>query len=812
MIADNQSTADTADKMWNIFFHLFLDKESTAFLEAQCRKLLHESTSLGVWSQSRYSSTLRFCNDHTRVELRRHWRLYADAGRSSPKRKRKLRETVLSEMREVKARRETVRSGCRSAGPYFLRSPTAVRAVFDHFWATGTTFVDEETPSSATNANPTFVYSLAGTTFAVHFGTLPITPFHLAPAFLRSKPSSTTASDLVDCAKSQFRGWIASFQTFLGRQPGIIVIRLFCGEALSLCQALAEYRATGSVADDQIVAPWNTTPLVFDGPDYTPGNTSAPLTFNVIEASNLVDHAGLLNVLIATVPLLSETYSATLFTETLPLVGDGPTQSFNRQLFADLPTASILFGLLPTSCSSNFSSRANAAEIMLHIALAPGGHQYHERFMWRRPITSDALASTLNGPFIHQLAFEPLSLANLLLRIYLCMFSDDNTVSASATSPARELPMAPYVQETFVALVAMTKRIAIVDWKTTLDTFFALLEKTRSGLLYHQDLCVQLHLAGIYTVSTMTKDVTKQGRFRGWCRIPPTVSVTLVIPRPSIQVLLDMDRAEILNPTMQATLQGRSALSNFSIKLGFGKVRNSGTDSDPRITFDVDPLGLAGSSPLVMSFSLPSRMLHGEDPEDMIIALSFRPSPYTLHLASKFGALLRVFEARLMDTSIVFVVPEEPHGLCYRLWKLPMPVGDPDGCRIYAVTDTEGERISMLTARTDLLDGPTRAILSGGATIAARQISPCTIEICVGSEKRRLVYPSPVAGTLSKSEISQGSNYIEVSQGLFPSPDLVPHASRNRPLFPSLEKAVSISTHSQSRLRNRSKHLGTSIA
>ena len=442
---------------------------------------------------------------------------------------------------------------------------------------------------------------------------------------------------------------------------------------------------------------------------------------------------------------------------------------------------------------------------MFHKVLDPRVPQYRDRTVWRRPTASDATAPAPNPPSRCRIAFEPLSLAKLLLRIYLCMFSSDDAVSGSAASLSiHELSMVPYVRETFVALVAMATRIVVVDWKVTLDIFFGLLVKTRSSFHYHQELCAQLHLSGIYTTSAMTRDATRQGRFRAWHRVPPTVSVTLVVPRGIIQVLLDMDRAEISIPMMQATLTGRSIVASFcSIKVAFGNVKNSGTDSDPRITFDVDPLGWAGSSPLVVSFSLPSLMLHVEGPEDMAIGLSFRLSPHTLRLASKFGVSLHVFKARLMDTSAVFVVPEEPHGACYRLCNIPTPTGDSDGCKIPAVMDSEGERVSMLTARADVLDGPTRAILSSGAPVTSRQLSPCTIEISIGPEKRMLVYPSPVIGTLSKLRIARRSCYIEVGQDLCPSPDLVPHACARRSLFPSPENAALIPIYSQFRLQKR---------
>ena len=775
IIADNQLSSDIVDKMWNIFFHFFLDEDSVVFLEAQCQKLLHHSTSLDAWNRSEYSSSVRFCNEYTRLELRRHWQIYADARRSSSEQRRETKE-IISGMQKVRGDHETGCAGCRSTGPYVWKSLIPLSEVYSHFWTTGTTFVDEETPSSLTNANSTFVYSLAGANFSVHFVTTPIAPFHLAPTFLKSELDSTTASDLVACAKSQFRDWVTSFRTSLKRQPGRIVIRLFCGEALRFCHALAEYRATGSIAKNQTVAPWNTSPLVFDGPDYTPGNTSAPLTFNVIETSNLVDHVGFLNILIAATPLLSDSYAATLFTETFSRAGNSPTESFSRQLCADLSTISLLFDIIPINYSSNFSSRSNATDITLHRVSAIPVSQCHERLAWRRPTTSDTITSTLDALTLRQIVFEPLSLAKFLLRVYLSMFSNDDDISVLTGSKSiTELLATYYIRETFVAFVATIKRRVVVDWKTTLDMFTSLLEETKSpfmlrGLHYHQELYAQFHLAGIYTVYAMTKEVAKEGRFKGWSQVPPTVSVALVVPRENIQVLLDMDQAELSTSIMQASLQGQSAHSSFSsIKVGFGRVRNSGTDSNPRITFDADPTGWAGSSPLVVSFSLPSWTLHVEAPEDMIIALSLRLSPGNVHLIPKLGMSLHVYKAQLTDTSAVFVVPEEPHGVCYRLCNMFTPTGGSDGYKVTAAMDT-GERVSMLTARADILDGPTRAILSSGAPVTSRQVSPCTIEISVGLEKRQLVYPFPVVGSVSKLRIARKSSYIEVGQGLpFPT-------------------------------------------
>lgn len=185
--------------------------------------------------------------------------------------------------------------------------------------------------------------------------------------------------------------------------------------------------------------------------------------------------------------------------------------------------------------------------------------------------------------------------------------------------------------------------------------FFETADSTFMSMgVHHQlDLCARLHLAGIYTEFAMTRDVVKQGRFRGWRQVPPTVSVTLVVPREKNQVLLDMDQTDLQTPMMQASILGREAHSYFaSIKMGFGAIKNNGTDSDPRITFDADPTGWTGTSPLVMSFSVPSlALVHLEDPEDMTVAFSFRSSCQTIDLVPILGIFLHIFTAPLMDTS-----------------------------------------------------------------------------------------------------------------------------------------------------------------
>ena len=96
MVMDNELFDGVLSKIWNSFFHFFLDEESHSFLVAQCRTLLKVSESITAWNDSKHSKSLRMCNVNTLLELRRHWELYVQASELSSVRKKRLKEMVLS--------------------------------------------------------------------------------------------------------------------------------------------------------------------------------------------------------------------------------------------------------------------------------------------------------------------------------------------------------------------------------------------------------------------------------------------------------------------------------------------------------------------------------------------------------------------------------------------------------------------------------------------------------------------------------------------------------------------------------------------
>ncbi len=815
MITDNELSDQVVSKIWNSFFHFFLDEKSYSFLVAQCQTLIEVSESIAAWNDSKYSRFIRICNVNTLLELHRHWELYVQAGQLSSAKKDRLKEMVSSSIKTTRATQKGY-FPCRSAGPYFIKSTEPASQVFHHYWKTGITSLNPQDVSAATLVNPTFVYSLTGEGFALHYGTSPIAPFHLAPAFLDSKSDTPTMPELVGCAKSQFSRWIKYFRGFVLGKSKKFTIRLFAGDALFLCQALLHHVGVEKVPSTLTVAPWNTTPLALDAGDYDHSNDGAPTTFNIIETSNIMDHVGLLNVLVAAVPLLSSNPSATLFTEALLSTGEDATKSLTLQFCADVSTMSLLLDLAPINYLSNFNTRSNAEEIMSN-KLSTSFGQYHERIVWKRPTTGDStIASQPHLPFCIPISFEPQNLGKLLFDVYLKMFSSDDTESrlSNPLKPLNELVY--YVREAFAVFLAIVKRRVNVDWNSTMVSFFERLDTNRTllmGLSCYQDLCTHLHLAGVYDTDFMRTPCEKVGRFQGWDRVPLTVSVILVVPRDKLKIFSDADRDKVGTPVLHGNLLGRATHNIFaSLRVGFGKVTPSGMIARPEVVFEPDPSSWAGTSPLIVSFSVPSRALHIENPDVMSVTLGLRSTPATcVMFLPKLGMFLTVFAAPLMDRSRVFVVPDEPQGLGQSLDKIFATDTHLENT-VSVTTDPQSRRATTLTVRANVTDVLTRDILSGGAQVSCHQVSPCVMEIGIGQMKRSLVYPLPVIGSRSKVRIARKSFYVEVlhTHNSYLGFHLTQYVCRLSSQLPSpFNRMASLSIGSQYQSLTRLERLGT---
>ncbi|KAG9311526.1 hypothetical protein JVU11DRAFT_7729 [Chiua virens] len=77
--------------------------------------------------------------------------------------------------------------------------------------------------------------------------------------------------------------------------PPKLVVRLFAGDALMLCQAFSYLSSHGVTTTPILISPWKTSRIEFEESLYGEATSNpAPATFNAIDTSNLSDHVGLL--------------------------------------------------------------------------------------------------------------------------------------------------------------------------------------------------------------------------------------------------------------------------------------------------------------------------------------------------------------------------------------------------------------------------------------------------------------------------------------------------------------------------------------
>ncbi|KAG8738021.1 hypothetical protein FRC10_007401 [Ceratobasidium sp. 414] len=139
--------------------------------------------------------------------------------------------------------------------------------------------------------------------------------------------------------KQQISAWAGAFHA--SRAPEALTLQFYSGEALAFCRASDLLAVTGKPATGIVSAP------------------PAPVTFDVIDTSNLLDHADILNLIVSARPLLKEkpASQSILYTETRrPTYDQSLTQSLLRRICVTIPTLSVLFEIAPRPYVSAFNS------------------------------------------------------------------------------------------------------------------------------------------------------------------------------------------------------------------------------------------------------------------------------------------------------------------------------------------------------------------------------------------------------------------------------------------------------------------------
>lgn len=491
LLAD-EGVLDKLDILWNLFFHMFVDQQTLSMLFEQCRKLIPLAESTEKWKAGPYGHFLTTCDAATLAQLRRIWTTYLDTASFSSKQAKRFEQRFTEGLKKMLGRGGTT-TASRSAGPLALHVREVVSRQFSSYWSSG--IIDEGSAQGKGKGqrqkrrlavNPTFAFSIDGDRFAVHYGTDPLSGFHLAEAFASgtfSRPHERIPPhEVVRVAKDQFSRWCTSMSKRLkGSNPSssTFVIRMYAGDALSFCQALKYCEVTRSSVTPYDVAAWRLSTITLDDHYYGHNALSpAPLSFNVMDTSNILDHVGLVSILVVTAPLLRKTPSATLYTEGLIRTDDDPTQAILERVCGDLPTMALLLGIVPSTFISQFTTRSNVHET---LTMSEGAKQYHERLAWKMVGLGGPSAQRDDAPTPPQhLYFSPKALAAFLFRIYRYMFADEDVqsqfqlLSLSPERMIRELRCSSvlhYNRRSFALLVHLMKTRVQTDWQRAMDLF-----------------------------------------------------------------------------------------------------------------------------------------------------------------------------------------------------------------------------------------------------------------------------------------------------------------------------------------------------
>ncbi|KAJ7139017.1 hypothetical protein C8R44DRAFT_837632 [Mycena epipterygia] len=686
----------------NVLYSIFSDRP----LDFTCCDI--DPAILGMGS-STYASFIRMGTQYTLTELRRHCLPSA--------RKNAIQSAFTAKSQSVK----NFDSGfaARSAGPLVEKAGKAKEI------------------SAAAFLNPTFVYSLGGEGCNVHYGTDPVAVFHLAALF-GSGGGVVSVNDLVKTVKSQFSDWGSAFRASVSSGGRVPVIRFFASEATALCRALKGFSATGALNLGIPVAQWKTHLIQLNPAEYG----TAPCGFNVVDSSNLSDHIGLLNVLIATVPLLQSSHGSVLYTESLLFHSTDATKEFANSLQADIHTVGLLLGVSPVDYLSGFSSRSDTHELRRYEAGLE--HQFQQTTTWKAPTSGDPLVLAGSLPPV----WDGRQLGTLLYDIYHQLFeqedahhflrlNENNIDKAVAASN-----LIHYMRESFVLFLKLIQeRFEISEelWTEVMERFIGLKEADQSlpmDSVNYQDLSAHLHLHGVHTVPFLYI-TQKTGPFAAWDAVPLLVRVILVVPRDKFDVLRSL--AETI---------GTPVLHR------------------PRVVFKEDPDGWRGESPIVVSFTMSAGLLTIEPAAQTRIHFSLRTTPGSVYaVVQRLGIEQSVFSANLMDAQHVYVLPQDPFPP-----RRPSAQGTSDrrvsqiGVAAPAAVglDEECELVSRLTAFVNVQTVEAKNLFSSGAMPEISQVSPCVMKLAIGKHAQNVIYPVPVIGSQNKLRFARNSSYIEI--------------------------------------------------
>lgn len=318
----------------------------------------------------------------------------------------------------------------RSAGAHGLLAAQPLSEAIHNFWKTGVVAGNDRDTSTLSQddggrVNPLMVVSPTGSSqFNVHYGADPLAGFHLAEVFDVRQTTAATTNSLAALAKSQFSGWCRVFSSCLAVNS--VKIMHHCGDAVNFSHALQAIDSSNALPSFTYlyIRPWSAAPLELPSDMVT--------KYDIIDTSNVMDHVGLLNLLIAVVSLLSTKHNSVLYTENLLQSAKESEKGLETLLHSDITMASLLFGVAPVGYLLGKTTDCTHVEQQLAVLTSSDQgrqKQYRMRIPWRRPLQGDNSMASDIDPVLYRLAMDPHELASFFMQTYLAMFREAEDIS-----------------------------------------------------------------------------------------------------------------------------------------------------------------------------------------------------------------------------------------------------------------------------------------------------------------------------------------------------------------------------------------------
>ncbi|RPD61734.1 hypothetical protein L226DRAFT_485113 [Lentinus tigrinus ALCF2SS1-7] len=790
------------EKIWNIFYHIYLDADSLATLVAHCRNLVAATQSVDEWAKSIYSSVVRFGSVFTLSEVHRLLSLYADSDITGP---RDGTGEGPVRHRTVEMLEDYDHSSARSAGPMQKYAEGVFQEAHDVYCNTGTTFTEDGDRESAVHQNPTFYHSRHGPDSVVHVCNDPLAPFHTAPIFGNTEPSCVSVADVVGAARREFSVWCRSFRGAAAKIGSLLTVRFLLGDPLAVARTFEYFNRWRTRTAPIPVVPWSAQAIELSAEEYE--QDLAPATFNVIDTSTLWDTiGGMFNVLPTVTPILSTSTESdsVLYTESYVRWYDNPKTGLAGYRFELFTETALWIDLCPVDFLGGFSPRFNIEERLPGEIVSRT--RRHDVLVWKRPCSGDTIALKHPTP---ELAFEDHEqLAYLLHEVYYALYGDaewTRNLRAATDVWHRGLEHPNhfyYTRESFVCLLKCVRerfRLSVPEWNHIMEMFLKFnWEKTEQPMESNEHMCdrefrAQLFLHGIYTsagMDTPTKPVT--GRLSLWSDVPSLVRIYLVVPRAEVGFSLHDTAHRRGTSALAISLEGSNIRGLYQcLRPFFGSVTDEGTEAYPALRLEEDPLGMRGTSDFVVSFVVDTASLcEGEvTPEQTAIeielfvftSLEDRAIILPEHPVHRFV----IYHTTLEDRTSVFLAPEPflpsvDYSTDPRTWPCPriglspslhMPIGEQGVVQLLRIEDeVDGYNANRFRVALTVHNVHIATLLRdhGKDLLKIELVSPHTMRMTLAEAdlSQDIIYPLPVMRSkpmsLNLEVASTGQVSIEV--------------------------------------------------